>query len=220
MPAKRSYADHGDSCATAHGMELIGDRWTHPILRELMLAPKRFSELEASVRGVTPAVLSARLRTLEASGLVQRTTLPPPARAAAYELTDWARGLRPIFRDLAHWAHGSPTWRPDHGGLTPDGIAESMMTMAPAASFDPPLRLQLDLHDARTPGEPTYSYALTWGDTLDIVRGTAPDAAATITGDSTTWTEVVYSGRDLGDVTVEGDVAAVRRLLAAFTPAG
>ena len=147
MPVKRSYADHGDACAAAHGMELIGDRWTHPVLRELMLAPKRFGELEASVRGITPAVLSARLRELEASGLVRKVVLPPPARVAAYELTAWARQLQPIFEDLARWAHGSPTWQPVGKGLTPDGAVQSMLTMAPAIALDPPLALGLHLRE-------------------------------------------------------------------------
>lgn len=110
MPVKRTYADHGDACAAAHAMELIGDRWTHPVLRELMLGPKRFGELESSVRGITPAVLSARLRELEASGLVEKVVLPPPARVAAYGVTAWARDLQPIFEQLALWAHRSPTW--------------------------------------------------------------------------------------------------------------
>ena len=83
MPIKRSYADHGDACATAHAMELLGDRWTYPIVRELMLAPKRFSELAEGVRGITPATLTTRLRDLQAAGLVERVELPAPARATA-----------------------------------------------------------------------------------------------------------------------------------------
>lgn len=219
MPVKRSYAEHGDACATAHGMELIGEKWTHPILRELMLGPKRFGALEASVRGITPAVLSARLRELEASGLVRRVTLPPPARATAYDLTPWARELRPIFRTLAHWAHRSPTWHPESGGLTPDGIVESMLTMAPPVALDPPVVLALRLRDDREPAAETYDYRLTWGDALDITRSPAPDAAATVTGDSTTWTGVLYSGVALAAMTVTGDAAEVHRLVAAFAPA-
>lgn len=52
MPIKRTYASHGDACATSHAMELLGDRWTYPVIRELMLAPKRFAELEASLREI------------------------------------------------------------------------------------------------------------------------------------------------------------------------
>lgn len=219
MPVKRTYADHGDACAAAHAMELIGDRWTHPVLRELMLGPKRFGELESSVRGITPAVLSARLRELEASGLVEKVVLPPPARVAAYGVTAWARDLQPIFEQLALWAHRSPTWSPEGKGLTPDGAVQSMLTMAPDRGFDPPLEVELHLHDARVPGDEGYTYALAWSDRLTIGRGTQPDAAASVSGDSTTWIGVLYQGVPLDQVAVEGDVEVVRRLAGAWLTA-
>lgn len=219
MPAKRTYADHGDACAAAHGMELIGDRWTHPVLRELLLGPKRFGELETAVRGITPAVLSARLRELEASGLVEKVVLPPPARVAAYAATAWAEGLLPIFEDLARWAHRSPTWSPEGKGLTPDAAVQSMMTMAPPVTFDAPLLAELRLHDARVPDDEGYTYALRWDDRLSIARGTQVDAAASISGDSTTWIGVLYQGVPLDRMAVEGDAGVVRRLVAAFADA-
>lgn len=216
MPAKRTYADHGDACAAAHAMELIGDRWTHPILRELMLAPKRFGELEDSVRGITPAVLSARLRELEASGLVRRITLPAPARVGAYDLTDWARGLRPIFSDLARWAHGSPTWSPMGNGLTPDAAVESMLTMAPTGPMSPPLTMALHLHDARLAEDEGYRYLLHWDDRLRIDRDEAPRAATAVTGDSTALIGVLYQGASLTTIRIDGDPAPVHRLIAAY----
>lgn len=219
MPVKRTYADHGDACAAAHAMELIGDRWTHPLLRELLLGPKRFGELEVSVRGITPAVLSARLRELEASGLVEKVVLPPPARVAAYAATAWARDLLPIFEDLARWAHRSSAWSPEGKGLTPDAAVQSMMTMAPPIALDPPLRLELHLHDARVPDAEAYSYALRWDDRLTIVRGTQPDAAASVSGDSTTWIGVLYQGVPLNQMAVEGDVEVVQCLIGAWVTA-
>lgn len=125
------------------------------------------------MRGITPAVLSARLRELEASGLVRRVTLPPPARATA--TSPLGARTAAIFRTLAHWAHRSPTWHPESGGLTPDGIVESMLTMAPPVALDPPVVLALRLHDdPRAPAAETYDYRLTWGDALDITRSPAP----------------------------------------------
>ena len=219
MPVKRTYADHGDACAAAHGMELIGDRWTHPVLRELLLGPKRFGELQTSVRGITPAVLSARLRELEASGLVEKVVLPPPARVAAYAASAWARDLLPIFEDLARWAHRSPTWLPEGKGLTPDAAVQSMLTMAPATAFDPPLLVELHLRDARVPEAEGYAYALRWSERLAIVHGTQPDAAASVSGDSTTWIGVLYQGVPLDRVVVEGDVEVVQRLVGAWVTA-
>src|SRR5690625_4818160 len=147
MPIKRTYATHGDACASSHPMELLGDRWTYPVLRELMLAPKRFAELEASWRGITPAVLTARLRQLEATGLVQRVTLPAPARVGAYAITEWASELRPVFESLARWALRSPVRETAGCGLTPDAVVQSMLTMAPPVAMDPPLEVGLHIAD-------------------------------------------------------------------------
>ncbi|MGC0141863.1 winged helix-turn-helix transcriptional regulator [Pseudactinotalea sp. Z1732] len=217
MPIKRTYAAHGDACATSHAMELIGDRWTYPALRELMLGPKRFSELQATLRGITPAVLTARLRELERSGLVQRVTLPAPAGVTAYAITDWAAELRPVFESLAWWALKSPVRDVAGCGLTPDATVQSMLTMAPRMRMDPPLDLALHLNDTRVDGnaEP-YAYRLRWAQELSIERGPAPNPQATVTGDSSTWTGVLYQSVALESVAVAGDTAAVERLVAAF----
>lgn len=217
MPIKRTYASHGDACATSHAMELLGDRWTYPALRELMLGPKRFSELQATLRGITPAVLTARLRELERSGLVQRVTLAAPASVTAYAITDWASELRPVFESLAWWALRSPVRDVDGCGLTPDAAVQSMLTMAPRMAMDPPLDLALHLHDTRAEGnaEP-YAYRLRWAQDLSIERRPARDPQATVTGDSSAWTGVLYQNLDLDAVAITGDTAAVARLVAAF----
>lgn len=221
MPIKRTYAAHGDACATSHAMELIGDRWTYPVLRELMLAPKRFAELEASLPGITPAVLTARLRQLEGSGLIRRTTLPAPARVTAYAITSWAGELRPVFEALARWALKSPVRAVDGCGLTPDAIAQSMLTMAPHVAMHPPLDIVLRLADTRIrPDAEPYSYHLRWSDRLSVERGQADTALATVTGDSSTWTGVLYEGVDLDTMHVTGDRTAVQRLVEAFADAG
>ncbi|MGO1770524.1 MAG: winged helix-turn-helix transcriptional regulator [Microbacterium sp.] len=215
MPIRRAYADHGDACAASHAMELLGDRWTYPLLRETMLAPKRFAELEAALRGITPAVLTARLRQLEASGLIERTTLP--ARVVAYAATTWAKELRPVFESLGRWALRSPVRAVDGCGLTPDAIAQSMLTMAPPVAMAPPLALELRLSDMRIgPGATPYRYRLRWDGRLSIERGEAPDAAATLAGDSSTWAAVLYEGRGLDAMDVTGDRAEAGRLVAAF----
>lgn len=216
MPVKRSYASHGDACATSHAMELLGDRWTYPVLRELMLAPKRFAELEDGLHGITPAVLTARLRQLEAAGLVERTALPAPARVSGYALTSWATELRPVFESLARWALRSPVRELDGCGLTPDAIVQSMLTMAPPAAMTPPLEVRLRLADHRAdPAGVPYSYRLRWGTDLAIERDDAA-APATVAGDSSTWTAVLYQGLDLDEMDVDGDRASVERLVAAF----
>ena len=214
MPAKRSYAEFGDGCATAHGLELLGDRWNYPILRELMLAPKRFGELAESVRGITPAVLTARLRELETAGLVERTVLP--GRLAAYTTTAWAREAAPMLDAIGRWAVNSPT-RDAGGGLTPDATLQSMRTMAPATPLVPPVRLNLHLFDARLDADPGYDYRISWdADGFHGVRGSHDTPDATISADSSTWTEILYTDRPLTDAEVTGDRSAVERVLALY----
>lgn len=217
MPIKRTYAAHGDACATSHAMELLGDRWTYPVLRELMLAPKRFAELQLSLPGITPAVLTARLRQLEASGLVRRVTLPAPARVTAYVITEWASELRPVFESLARWALKSPAREVAGCGLTPDAIVQSMLTMAPQVSMDPPLDVELHLADTRVdPDAEPYAYRLRWAEELSIERGHAEAAIVTVAGDSSTWTGVLYENVDLDAMDLTGDRTAVERLVEAF----
>src|SRR5262245_20026042 len=71
VPTKRTYNEYGDRCAAAHALDLVGDRWSLIIVRELTLGPKRFNELLETLRGISPAVLSARLRELESYGVLR-----------------------------------------------------------------------------------------------------------------------------------------------------
>lgn len=217
MPIKRTYSANGDACATSHAMELLGDRWTYPMIRELMLAPKRFAELEASLPGITPAVLTARLRQLEASGMVRRITLPAPARVTAYAVTEWTSQLRPVLESLGRWALRSPVRDVAGCGLTPDSIVQSMLTMAPRVAMEPPVEVELQLADTRIdPDTAPYVYRLRWADELSIERGPAHDPVATVIGDSSTWASTLYEGVELDSVDITGDRRAVERVASAF----
>lgn len=107
--AKRSY---GDACGTAHGLELIGERWALLVLRELMLGPRRFSELRADLPGISANVLTQRLTELEERGLVIRRRLPRPANVQVYEATEWGLEAEPIVQTLGRWAARSPRHDP------------------------------------------------------------------------------------------------------------
>lgn len=216
----RPYSAHGDACATSHAMELLGNRWTYPVIRELMLAPKRFAELEASLRGITPAVLTARLRQLEASGMVRRVTLPAPARVTVYAVTAWTSELKPVLESLGRWALRSPMRDVAGGGLTPDAIVQSMMTMAPPAAMEPPIEIELHLADQRINVDTApYTYRLNWADKLSIERGFARDPIASVIGDSSTWASILYEGSALDAMDITGDHATVERVVAAFDSA-
>ena len=88
---------YDDACAAAHALDLIGERWALLVVRELLLGPKRFTDLRAGLPGVSPNVLAQRLRELERAGVVRRRKLPPPAASRVYELTDWGKELEPVI---------------------------------------------------------------------------------------------------------------------------
>lgn len=90
-------------CPLTRAAEILGERWTILVLRELFLGPKRFSELRAALNGVSPSVLADRLGKLEERGIVARRELPPPAASAVYELDEAGRALRPLLVELTRW---------------------------------------------------------------------------------------------------------------------
>jgi DNA-binding HxlR family transcriptional regulator len=90
-------------CPIAHAVGMLGERWTLLVVRELLNGPKRYTDLVAGLPGIGTNVLAARLRDLEASGVVEKRKLPPPAPSTVYELTDYGRGLDEVIYALARW---------------------------------------------------------------------------------------------------------------------
>src|SRR5213076_2721880 len=105
MPARRKY---GQGCGTAHALDLVGDRWALLVVRELVLGPKRFTDLREGLPGIGPNVLSQRLKELEEAEVVRQRVLPPPAGSSVYELTDWGLELEEVIVQLARWGARSP----------------------------------------------------------------------------------------------------------------
>ncbi|MFE0640330.1 winged helix-turn-helix transcriptional regulator [Streptomyces sp. NPDC058877] len=103
QPRRRSYDQH---CAAARALDLVGDRWTLLVVRELLAGPRRYTDLHADLPGVSTDVLAGRLKDMEGAELVTRRRLPPPASAYVYDLTPRGRGLLPVLRALAAW--GAP----------------------------------------------------------------------------------------------------------------
>lgn len=103
---------YDDACGTAHALELIGERWALLVLRELMLGPRRFSQLRADLPGISANVLTQRLAELEDRGLVVKKRLPPPASVQVYEATEWGLEAEPIVQTLGRWAARSPRHDP------------------------------------------------------------------------------------------------------------
>src|SRR3954453_15406297 len=128
MAGKRTY---GDGCGIAHGLDQVGERWALLVVRELLLGPKRFTDLRAGLPNASPNVLSQRLRELEDAGVIQRRRLAPPAGSSVYELTEWGRGLEPIVMAFGGWAIQSPAFPPA------DPIGEDSVILALRTLFDP-----------------------------------------------------------------------------------
>src|SRR5947209_6790027 len=98
--SKRSYNQY---CAVARALDVIGERWTLLIVRELLTGPKRFKDLLEGLCGIGTNLLAARLKDLEGQGVVWRTSLPPPAGSKVYELTELGRSLEPVVVALSRW---------------------------------------------------------------------------------------------------------------------
>jgi DNA-binding HxlR family transcriptional regulator len=217
MPIRRSYAEYGDACAAAHALDIVGDRWAVIVMRELMLGPKRFSELLAGAHGATPTAVTMRLRELEQAGIVDRVELPPPARVDVYQLTEWGRDFEPILQALGRWAQRSPTRSLD-GALTPDAAVLALRTMADGPAPSPSLAFDLGLHDDRSPKRIQSWYHVLWGsDSLVADKLTHQVGSAdAIACDSAVWTELMFGTED-SDALLESDAVNARgegRLLA------
>src|ERR671917_523796 len=127
-PGWRRYRD---ACGAAQGLDLVGERWALLVARELLLGPKRFTDLREGLPGISTNILADRLETLETAGVVRRRTLPPPAGSKVYELTVWGRDLEQVVAAIGRWGVRSP-WRSEEDEIGVDGLMVSFKTM-----FDP-----------------------------------------------------------------------------------
>lgn len=213
MDKKRSY-DEG--CAAAHGLDLIGERWALLVVRELLLGPKRFTDLRASLPHVSPNVLSQRLRDLEATGVVRHYKLPPPAASQVYELTDWGMQLEPVIMALGRWAARSPRM-PFTSPTSVTSLIIAFRTM-----FDPEAALGLKASLELRLGEETFQARVADG-ALGLVRGRADQPDAVIEGDTETLKVLAFGGWPLaeamqtGVLTVTGDQALAGRFFKLFS---
>lgn len=121
---KRHGKWYDDACGTAFAMELVGERWSLLIVRELMFGGRRFSDLRAGLPGISAKVLTERLEGLERAKIVQRRQLPPPVAAQVYELTRWGYASETAIKELGRWAATSP----DHDPTLPLSPASLMLS--------------------------------------------------------------------------------------------
>ena len=186
-----------DACGTAHGLELIGERWALLVMRELMFGPKRFGDLRASLPGLSANVLTQRLEKLEASGILHRRKLPPPASVQVYELTPWGLEAEPIISALGRWAARSPGHDPTLP-LSPASMMLSFRTM-----FDAGKAGQASMIVGFRFGPESFVVEVADG-ALTARRAEAGEAEAVITAPPEAIAAVVYGGAPMETLTIEG----------------
>ncbi|HEY0164368.1 MAG TPA: winged helix-turn-helix transcriptional regulator [Sphingomicrobium sp.] len=203
---KRGY---DDACGTAHALELIGERWSLLVLRELMLGPRRFTGLKADLPGISSNVLSQRLDELEARGLARKLRLPPPASVQVYEATPWGLEAEPIVQALGRWAARSPRHDPT---LPISGVSillsfRTMLSEKRAKGIDARIGFRF--------GKDEYVARLRKGK-IKASRGPAAECDVIFTAEPTALAAVVYGGAPLDSIGVEGDLALAKRFTALF----
>ncbi len=186
------------------------------IVRELVLGPKRFTDLRAGLPHASPNVLSERLRELEAAGVVRRRTLPPPAASRVYELTEWGAELEEVLDALGRWGARAPS-APEDCGMSEDAHLLSLRTL-----FDPALAgdfsAELDLHL----GDERFRARVADG-VLELERGEASDPDAVVTTDHATLLALAHRRAELkealaaGEIEIGGDRKLVQRFVRLFT---
>jgi DNA-binding HxlR family transcriptional regulator len=207
---------HDDGCGIAHASDLLGQRWALLVVRELLLGPKRFTDLRAGIPDISPNVLGQRLKELEASGIVRRRKLAPPAAVQVYELTEWGRELEPAVLALGRWASASPSF-PRDAEMGPDSLV-----LALKSTFDPAKANGLDATYELRLGEIPFRIEVSDG-RFEASHGEAGSPDATIRSDPATIAGIVFRGKPLGkaveagDVEIDGSRQTVRALFRAFT---
>jgi DNA-binding HxlR family transcriptional regulator len=208
---------YDDRCGIAQALNLVGDRWALLIVRDLLLGPKRFTDLQAGLPGAGSNRLTQRLHDLETAGVVHRRVLPPPAGSQVYELTEWGKELDPIVTALGTWRARQPM--PVDAPL---GADSAMLELR--AFFTPdPERVWTATYEIRL-GRDRFTARVVDGRLTEVVRGQpAGKPDGTLDTDPATLGDIVESNLSTDDairsdrLTLTGDDTANRALIDAIT---
>jgi DNA-binding HxlR family transcriptional regulator len=213
MGNKRSY---GDACGIARALDVVGERWALMVVRELLLGPKRFTDIRAGLPHLSPDVLAQRLRDLEQAGLVHHRRLPPPYGSQVYELTAGGRALEPALMALGRWGGAYAPPPRDDMCMSLDAHVLSLRTLFDAErAGDFAARVELRLDGERF-------FVVIADGAVEAGRGELPDAEAAIEADPTMLLEVLHGHRRLADalaaetIRLSGDKRKARRFMTLF----
>jgi DNA-binding HxlR family transcriptional regulator len=190
-------------CPIACSLELVGERWTLLVVRELMRGPKRYTDLAEGLHGIGTNVLASRLKELEAGGIVAKRRLPPPAASTVYELTPAGRQLRPVLHELARFGArlmGPPPPGTLEEGWLPEALDLALSPVSPAGS----IAFRIGSEEA----------SLVDG---EVVPGLVDDPEVLVEGDAVGFYHLVVDRQPDG-VRIEGDRDVLERLLDGFAP--
>jgi DNA-binding HxlR family transcriptional regulator len=215
MSESRHHRWYEDACGAAHALDLVGERWALLVMRELMLEPKRFSDLRAGLPGISANVLTQRLAGLEAAGVLVRRRLPPPASTQVYELTEWGYESEPIFQALGRWAARSPA----HDPTLPLSAASLLLSLR--TMLDPTRAEGIDARIGFRLGAETFLGHISDG-RVELARGAPEGADVIFTGTPPVLAGAIYGGQTLdaleaaGVLRVEGDRTLAERFVTLF----
>ncbi len=203
---------YDDACGTALALELVGERWSLLIIRELMFGGRRFSELRLGLPGISANILTERLEGMERVGIAQRRKLPPPASVQVYELTPWGYEAEVVLQNLGRWATRSPL----HDPTLPLSAASIMM------SFRTMYSRERANAEATTIGFRfgAEGFVMEFGSDGIRTRRAEPDGCAlTLMTNPMSLASVVYGSRPIadaeatGELTLAGDRALFHRFI-------
>jgi DNA-binding HxlR family transcriptional regulator len=206
MPTSRSYRDE---CGIARALDVVGERWALLVVRELLFAPQRFSELRHALPHVSSNLLADRLRELEHNGVIRT----PPDGPRVYELTEWGRKLEPLLLALGDWGTAAPQ-PPQPTALSATSVLIFLRGAARPDPGAPPMTCRLEL-DGRV-----WTVHLASG-RVQVQPGEPATAAVSLRADPKTLSALLVDPAALpaacadGSVAVVGDLSAVSRLLQA-----
>jgi DNA-binding HxlR family transcriptional regulator len=207
MPTSRSY---GDSCGIARALDVVGERWALLVVRELLFAPQRFSELRHALPHISSNLLADRLRELEHNGVIRRG-LAPTEGPQVYQLTEWGRKLEPILLALGDWGIDAPQ-PPPPTALSATSVLIFLQRAARPDPAAPPTNCLLELHGR------VWTVRLASG-RVQVQPGAAATAAASLRAEPKTLSALLADPATLetacadGTVAVVGDLSAISRLL-------
>ncbi|NDU71831.1 winged helix DNA-binding protein [Actinomadura sp. DSM 109109] len=209
--------EYGQFCGLARALEMVGERWTLLIVRDLLSGPKRYTDLRRGLAAIPTNILSTRLKQLEEGGLVVRRALPHPERATVYELTDHGRGLEPALIALGRWGAGTMTEPRPGEVVTAESVAMAFRTTyRPEAARDATVGYEVrmgefTLHIQITAGALTVGIGPHPAPDLIIERQSDQGVRALMTGARTPRQALAD-----GSVRVEGEPELLDRFVEAF----